>query len=121
MHNTNCAIFIPANAQGGKKRLVCLNHNMKTKTIYCSSLKKKKTPEKAKLLSCDNRCVVQGWRSWHLGALAARTSGSFYSADCPLTAHKVHSSHAQETLCCTIGMYKSALFKWVYFLKKNLS
>lgn len=40
-----------------KKRLVCLNNSNEDKDYILFQFQKK-TPEKAKLLSCDNRCVV---------------------------------------------------------------
>lgn len=79
MHNTNCAIFIPANAQGGKKRLVCLNHNMKTKTIYCSSLKKKKLQKRQNYSPVTTDVWFKGgeagtWEPWLQGQVGASTA-----------------------------------------------
>lgn len=54
------------------------------------------------------------WEPWLQGHV-----GAFCSTECPLTSHRAHSSHAQETLCCSIGVYESTLFKWVYFLEKK--
>lgn len=55
------------------------------------------------------------WEPWLQGHV-----GVFCSTECPLTSHRAHSSHAQEPLCCSIGVYESALFKWVYFLFKKI-
>lgn len=109
MHNTNCGIFIPATIQRGKKRLVCLNHSMKTK--FQKKLQKRQNYSPVTIDVWFKGGEAGTWEPWLQGHV-----GAFCSTECPLTSHRAHSSHAQETLSCSIGVYESTLFKWVYFL-----